>query len=239
MLIYKITNLINNKIYIGQTVKTLEQRWKQHICQTRYVGGNSNRKICRYLHTSIAKHGSDNFKIEVIDWATNETELNYKEWLWIHKLNSLSPNGYNLRIGGNKKTISESTRKLLSSRLSGKNNPMYGEKGSENQKKWLKKYNSERVITEEMIENMKKIQQERAKLGLNKGFTRKKTGEEIEKTVKKLRKKYTLISPEGLIYRVSDIRSFSREYNLSNRQLRRIAQYKKGKHKGWQSFSGF
>lgn len=54
----------------------------------------------------------------------------------------------------------------------------------------------------------------------------------IGQTVKSLEQR-------GLIYRVSDIRSFSREYNLSNRQLRKIAQYEKGKHKDWQSFLGF
>ena len=233
MLIYKITNLINGKVYIGQTIKTLDQRWKQHVCQIKYVKQQNNRKICRYLHTAMSKYGINNFKIEMIDWATNQTELNYKEWLLIYKFNSLAPNGYNLRIGGDCSEVSQDTRNLLSLKTAGKNNGMYGKKSSEKQKKWLNKFNSERIVTQDMIENMKKAQQLRSKLGLNKGFVGKKTSEQIEKTVSKLRKKYILISPEGLVFKTNNIRLFCKENNLNNRGLRKAAQFNK-KYKGWE-----
>jgi group I intron endonuclease len=232
MLIYKITNLVNGKIYIGQTIKTLDQRWKQHVCQVKYVKQKNNRKICRYLHTAISKYGINNFKIEMIDWTTNQTELNYKEWLLIHKFNSLAPNGYNLRAGGDSRVVSQDTKKLLSLKTAGKNNGMYGKKGSKKQKEWLNKFNSERIVTQEMIENMKKAQQLRSKLGLNKGFVGKKTPEQVEKTVSKLRKKYIAVSPDGFVFRVDNIRAFCKQNNLSNRALRNAAQFNK-KYKEW------
>ena len=55
--IYKITNLINNKLYIGQTKKTIEERFKAHIKVARQ---HKNR----YLYDAMNKYGYENFKIE-------------------------------------------------------------------------------------------------------------------------------------------------------------------------------
>lgn len=96
MFIYKITNTINNKVYIGQTIRDLSVRWGDY----KHL---SKKKSNRAINHAMRKHGIENFKIEEIDGANNQTELNYKEWLWIHKFNSLSPNGYNIRQGGGSK----------------------------------------------------------------------------------------------------------------------------------------
>ncbi len=94
MIIYKITNLINNKIYIGQTVKTLEQRWKEHLKSAK----NNDHK---HLYQSINYYGKNNFKIEIIDQANSIDELNSKEKYWINYYKSLDPNiGYNNIDGG-------------------------------------------------------------------------------------------------------------------------------------------
>lgn len=91
MFIYKITNKINNKSYIGQTVGCLKKRWSKHC---------SEKSKCIILKNAIKKYGKDNFIIEEIDGANFQSELNYKEWLLIHKFNSLWPNGYNIKKGG-------------------------------------------------------------------------------------------------------------------------------------------
>lgn len=91
MFIYKITNIINGKIYIGQTIRLISRRFAEHL--------KSNKTSP--LYSSIKKHGIDSFTIEEIDGANNQTELNYKENLHIHLNNTLYPNGYNLKTGGN------------------------------------------------------------------------------------------------------------------------------------------
>ena len=91
MFIYKITNKINGKIYIGQTTRSIKKRWSEH-CRK-----NSG---CPVLSNSIKKYEKDNFKIEEIDGANSLSELNYLEDFYICKFNSLSPNGYNLKEGG-------------------------------------------------------------------------------------------------------------------------------------------
>ena len=94
--IYKITNLINNKVYIGQTRQDIHKRFIQHCsCANRTHPYKSK------LHEAIRKYGKDNFNIECIDIANNLDELNEKEIFWIKYYNSLDINfGYNITSGG-------------------------------------------------------------------------------------------------------------------------------------------
>jgi group I intron endonuclease len=91
MIVYKITNLINGKLYVGQTIRSLQERWKDHC------SGNSR---CLAIKAAIDKYGPENFTIEQIDQASDLKDLNKKEGDWIIQMNSLSPNGYNLKTGG-------------------------------------------------------------------------------------------------------------------------------------------
>ena len=89
MIIYKITNKLNNKIYIGQTIRSLEERFLEH-------------KRCKkdfYLHNSIRKYGEENFTAEIIDYADSRDELNEKEAYWI-KFYQSDIEGYNMKPGG-------------------------------------------------------------------------------------------------------------------------------------------
>jgi group I intron endonuclease len=93
MNIYKITNLVNSKIYVGKTIFPLEKRLRQHI-----VSSNSEiRKAKSPILRAICKYGKDNFKIELLDTATSSLELAQKEAYWISKLNSTNKTiGYNI-----------------------------------------------------------------------------------------------------------------------------------------------
>lgn len=88
--LYKITNLINNKIYIGQTVHP-EKRWWEHRqrAKTHYDDYP--------IHLAISKYGEDNFTFEVLEWTD---DYDNRERELIKEYNSLSPNGYNLIDGG-------------------------------------------------------------------------------------------------------------------------------------------
>jgi group I intron endonuclease len=93
--IYLITNLINGKLYVGQTVYTVELRFSKHV-RTANLG--SELALCR----AIRKYGAENFKIETIE-VTFETELDNREIFWIKELNSLCFGGglgYNMTTGG-------------------------------------------------------------------------------------------------------------------------------------------
>ena len=94
-LIYKITNQYNGYVYIGQTVQTLEQRWKQHIKYAFSSGKSSNMVIAR----AIRKYGADAFSVEVIAKNIPETLLDATEQFWILHFNSFAQ-GYNCTLGG-------------------------------------------------------------------------------------------------------------------------------------------
>lgn len=89
MVIYKITNLLNGKIYVGQTQRSFEERISEH---------KHHGKL--YVDREIKKYGWENFKAEVIEECQTVEELNEREIYWIAELNTLKPNGYNLTVGG-------------------------------------------------------------------------------------------------------------------------------------------
>lgn len=86
--IYKITNKVNGKSYIGQTRYTIEFRWRQHL----------HKKDNTYFHNAIRKYGADNFIVEKLEECDIE-DLNEKEIYYIAKYNTFKA-GYNLTIGG-------------------------------------------------------------------------------------------------------------------------------------------
>jgi group I intron endonuclease len=100
MIIYKATNLINGKVYIGQTVCKLYNRRSQHKSQALRVKHRS------YFYNSIRRFGWDNFKWEAIDTAKCLDELNGKEEYWIAHYKATNPKyGYNIYKGGNNKRM--------------------------------------------------------------------------------------------------------------------------------------
>lgn len=94
MIIYKATNLINNKMYIGKTVQELWARKSHH----KHCALKNKRDTIFYR--AIKKHGWDNFAWEIIDTANTIEELDEKEKYWISFYGSHGINGYNATDGG-------------------------------------------------------------------------------------------------------------------------------------------
>lgn len=125
--IYKITNQITGKIYVGKTARSLEERYQEHI--------KLSNKSKHYLHRSIKKYGSEFFSIDLLEEVFNTDTLNEREVFWITQLNTLVPNGYNITRGGNGGDTSLSINYLIgmSKRdFNGSNNPMFGKRGENN-----------------------------------------------------------------------------------------------------------
>jgi group I intron endonuclease len=120
-IIYKITNKINGKYYIGQTYRTLEERWKEHQGDKRY---------CKYLYRAIKKYGKDNFEVKTIVLCNSMEELNAREQFCIRIFKSLAPTGYNLDNGGKNKKVHEETKKKMSESKLGPKNSNFGKKFS-------------------------------------------------------------------------------------------------------------
>ncbi len=99
MIVYRIMNLINGKIYIGQTTKPkLMTRWREHVWFSKNEKYRSWRSA---LQRAIRKHGFDKFTIESIYVANSRKELNAMETFFIILHQSHKPeNGYNMTLGG-------------------------------------------------------------------------------------------------------------------------------------------
>ena len=111
--IYKITNIVNGKSYIGQTYRDVETRvFKEHL-----RGHPSN---CRLLSNAVKKHGANNFTYEILHDGIIPDFLDDLEREAIEKFNTIAPHGYNLTTGGAGGSRSEETRRKISETLKGK-----------------------------------------------------------------------------------------------------------------------
>jgi group I intron endonuclease len=144
--IYTITNTINNKKYVGISSK-LQKRWKAH------AGGSNG---CTVLKSAISKYGIEKFKFEhIADAFTWKNACSIEKEL-IQEMNTKSPNGYNLTLGGDGtfgyrhteeekkrrsercptrnpeiiKLIADKQRGVARPQTAGKNNAMYGRTGT-------------------------------------------------------------------------------------------------------------
>lgn len=116
MFIYKITNKINGKLYIGQTIQDPRIRWSQHKYKL-----NKNVHDNRYLQFAWNKYGCDMFVFEVIDRANTLTMLNEQETYYINLYKTTCNDfGYNLKDGGLNSKLSDETRFRIGNALRGK-----------------------------------------------------------------------------------------------------------------------
>lgn len=93
--IYKITNKINQKSYIGLTTKTIQERWQEHIQVI------DKYKNVRPLYSALAKYGLEAFSIEEIE-EVDDDYLGEREIYWISYFNTYQK-GYNATLGGDGK----------------------------------------------------------------------------------------------------------------------------------------
>ena len=118
--IYKITNLTTDKIYVGQAVSHIlnhkkyrpygrEGRFRCHISEAFSTKKNQSH----YLNNAIRKYGVEDFVVELIECCEIK-DADERETHYIKEFNSLFPNGYNLKNGGNVFTHSDESKKRVS-----------------------------------------------------------------------------------------------------------------------------
>ena len=141
-IIYCSTNQINYKSYIGQT-SNFEERKKSHI---RNSIKNYKNKCKNAFQKALYKYGVENFNWEIICECSSVEEANEMEEYYILFLNTLSPNGYNLKSGGKNHLMSKEVREKIKEKLKivgtfigkkGKDHPNFGKKLSKERKQQL------------------------------------------------------------------------------------------------------
>lgn len=153
MLVYKVTNRINGKVYIGQTIGDLEMRKSKHLYN---VVNDSNFPF----HNAIRKYGEDNFDWVVLEECDSIEELNESEEYWIEKLSTISPNGYNLQTGGNNSMHHEETKRKIRENhadFRGEKHPMFGKNHTEETIKKMSRVKKGRTFSEETRKKMSEV----------------------------------------------------------------------------------
>lgn len=261
MVIYKTTNLINGKIYVGQDIKN----------DSNYLGSGL------LIERAIKKHGREHFKKEIVEVCFSQNELNEKEIYWIKQFNSTNRRiGYNISIGGqggnlgkewlskisgrnnyiHKMTIKEREKHLNTFRRGinywkskgfttieeierwikdnwcGSNHSHKKGKTEEEYKKWLKSTNiGYNFRTKEWKEQMK---------GLNNPIFRGKSKEEIEQWLNNHRRGknapnakyiYTIVTNNGIAITTECLKDLCKEKNWNLHVLLKFIEMSEGKRK--------
>ena len=220
MIIYKATNKINSMSYIGQTIRTLNERKNEHM------GTNSNT----YFTRALKKYSKNNFDWDIINECDNIDELNRLEIYYIGWYDTYN-NGYNLTLGGEGQSgfkHSEETKKKMSKNhadVLGKKNPMFGKKRPD------------------LVAKNKQVKY----VGENNGMFGKKRPDLVERNKNNKGKKYPkrsgknnnqsksiiLIHPNNFEEKFDCIKDAENKYNLSGGNLSKVA---KGKRKSCGGF---
>ena len=227
MLIYRITNQVNGKVYIGKTTLTAQARWKRHVFLARFERG------CPYLGAAIRAHGIEGFKVDVLYHAKTAHELNMMERFFIVLHQShLRDNGYNLTLGGDGGILchTQATKDKIASGRQGVNHPMYGRHHSEEAKRAISEHNGLGFLGKRHALNS------RLRMGAR-GEDHPNFGKSLsESTKQKIRgvnaKTYVLESPIGDLVVVTDLKDFCRRNNLHYPKMCETANGKRF-YRGW------
>lgn len=135
--IYLVQNMINGKVYVGQTRQGTRRRWKHHVADAKL-----NRYPTSSHHSAIRKYGESSFKVRVLSQTENEIEGNELEKFWITQIfqSHLPKNGYNQTKGGiGMQFPTDAVRKRMSSKTSERMKKAWKKPGArEKFQKWTK-----------------------------------------------------------------------------------------------------
>lgn len=106
--VYKILNIVNNKLYIGSTTLGSGKRFKKHVADS--LANKDNYPI----HQAIKEFGESNFKVDIIEFCNSLDEMNEREAFYIATLGTTNPEiGYNRKSGGGVRFQSEESKQKI------------------------------------------------------------------------------------------------------------------------------
>ena len=220
-IIYKVTNKINGKMYIGQTVNSMEKRRRRHLNVLRRTILN------RPFHNALKKYRQENFDWEIIEYCDSKYELNLAEEWYIRYYKTfirfIDCCGYNLTLGGEGSVgykHSNDTLKCMSE-ASFKSTKHYsrGKHLLEEHKQKIRLSNIGRKWTDEQRSNYKE------------SMTGKYLGRDNKNA-----KKFVIITPKGNEFYIIGLAHFSRLYKsglLCFKLLSAVATNKRNHHRGY------
>lgn len=215
MFLYKIRNVVNDKVYIGQSTQKTQQRLFEHRSKLR---SNVHENI--HLQRAWNKYGEDAFEFVVIQETSCLRELNDLEEQYIARYKSLNRKfGYNIRGGGNNRFLSEDTKKKISQSKLGVS---------------IHTAESRKKISDAQTGKIHSVESRRKRSKKLKGIVWSESV--INSWILGHRKGVpypTLQAPNGQIYTLTNATQFAMEHNLSQQSISRLANGRVKQYKGW------
>lgn len=211
--IYKITNKINNKVYVGQTSKSIEERFARHCSEARWANTKSMPIVF-----AIKKYGCEYFSVNLLEELSNKAtqkEIDEREIYWVNALDTFSPKGYNLKAGQANGRLSEETKKKIGESNRGK------KRSKETKLKLSLSHKGKKPSTET-----------RAKMS-NYWKGKKPHQNTIKASIKASQKTYMLFAPDGKKVKITNMAKFCRENNLQKTNMCQLVNGKINSYKGW------
>lgn len=243
-----ITNVLNNKQYIGQTSQPLDKRWAGHI---RCAASSQHTKML--IARAIRKYGKSNFRIEILTEFTETTPQNIVDKVevrYIDNYNTCKPNGYNLAKGG--KTIRHAD--TYKKKISKSHKRYWNSLTAEERQTKLDKMRTERnkVGTNWTPEGMERKRQYWVERWSNDEEYRNKTTERLNKMrvsahtpeaqVKRSKalvlsknKTYIITAPDGTVTTTQFLTKYCKERGLDPSAINKIIKGKITQHKGYKA----
>ncbi len=220
-IIYKVTNKINGKIYIGKTVKSLSRRRTEH-----HTGIENTDNVFKGFKGALQKYGKEQFVWEILEECPIE-ELNSREVHYIEDHKSYMKGvGYNLTKGGDGAPygdLNPSKRPDVKEKLRLANT---GYKHTEDTLKIMSEKSLEFYKNGMPVEQRVKISE--SLLKLNRHVPAGKDSP--------MAKGCTLVDPDGIVHEVMGIRLFAQENGLDNSAVSKLINGKLKTHKGWRLY---
>lgn len=210
MVVYLVTNNINEKQYVGQTTRPLAERWRRH-------GWVSTQRCTHPLALAIRKYGRSAFSIQGLEWCDSQGQLDEREIYWAGALGTFSPKGYNLRAGKGRGVASPEVGQHISAANKGR-------KFSEEHKRNLRASHLGVKLDPERVDRMRKRMKgvcpsDSARLGAS----------------KKNSKIYYLLNPRGEKVTVNNLKKFCIMGGLQYSKMCEMANGNRLSYKGWTS----
>ena len=215
MIIYKATNLINGKCYVGKTIEKLNTRISKHFSSVKKLENVNDDN--NYFHNAIKLYGKDNFTWEVLKECNDYLMLNLMETFMIivHKTH-YTEGGYNLTWGGDGsfgfKHTEKTKLKMSIARL--------GKKQTEEQKNNTSKALIGHIVSEETKEKLRKPKSEEGR-------------KNITISAQRFAKIWKIINPDGKVIIIKNLRIFCRNNELNYKNMFAVAAGKRPTCKGY------
>lgn len=209
MLVYLIKNTISGKQYVGQTVRTLDERWKRH----GWKSTTGSRRMP--ISDAMGKYGKENFTISLLKTCDTLDDLNYWERWYVDNLNTWVPNGYNLKAGNGRGACSEELKQKIARANTGK----------------VASIETKNKLSLSHLGVKHSLERNIAKSQYMKG--RPLSAAAKANSIKSTVKAYTVIDPMGTVTTITNMAKFCRDFNYNKINFCKLVRGKLDSYRGW------